>query len=79
MTSSDLSAFEAEVHNFIGEHLHRILTRQRLGFGISRADGERWHKAVYNQWIAPDWPVERRLWTEPATKTNFSTALLGRR
>ncbi|MEC7560554.1 MAG: acyl-CoA dehydrogenase family protein, partial [Pseudomonadota bacterium] len=60
MTSSDLSAFEAEVHNFIGEHLTPDLNKAAsLGFGISRADGERWHKAVYNQgWIAPDWPVE---------------------
>ena len=60
MTSSDLSAFETEVHNFIGEHLTPDLNKAAsLGFGISRADGERWHKAVYNQgWIAPDWPVE---------------------
>ena len=47
MTSSNLSAFETEVHNFIDEHLTPDLNKAAsLGFGISRADGERWHKAV---------------------------------
>ena len=60
MTRPDLANFEAEVQKFIAEHLTQDLTKAAsLGFGISRADGERWHKAVYSQgWIAPDWPVE---------------------
>ena len=60
MTRPDLAHFEAEVQTFIAEHLTQDLTKAAsLGFGISRADGERWHKAVYSQgWIAPDWPVE---------------------
>lgn len=60
MTRPDLAHFEAEVQKFIAEHLTQDLTKAAsLGFGISRADGERWHKAVYSQgWIAPDWPVE---------------------
>lgn len=60
MTRPDLAHFEAEVQKFIAEHLTQDLTKAAsLGFGISRADGERWHKAVYSKgWIAPDWPVE---------------------
>tara|TARA_B100000900_G_C20529020_1_gene695507 strand:+ start:88 stop:1278 length:1191 start_codon:yes stop_codon:yes gene_type:complete len=60
MSNPDLSDFEKEVQGFIAEHLTPDLTKAAaLGFGISRADGERWHKAVYKQgWIAPDWPVE---------------------
>ena len=61
MSNSNLDAFETEVQNFIAEHLTPDLNKAAaLGFGISRADGERWHKAVYNKgWIAPDWPVEQ--------------------
>lgn len=60
MTTPDLDKFAADVQNFIAENLTPDLAKAAsLGFGISRADGERWHKAVYNQgWIAPDWPVE---------------------
>ena len=60
MSATDLSAFETQVQTFISEHLSPDLSRAAaLGFGISRADGERWHQAVYKQgWIAPDWPVE---------------------
>lgn len=61
MSNSNLDAFETEVQSFIAEHLTPDLNKAAaLGFGISRADGERWHKAVYNKgWIAPDWPVEQ--------------------
>ena len=60
MTTPDLAKFSADVQDFIARNLTPDLTKAAsLGFGISRADGERWHKAVYNQgWIAPDWPVE---------------------
>lgn len=61
MSNPNLDAFETEVQSFIAEHLTPDLNRAAsLGFGISRADGERWHKAVYNKgWVAPDWPVEQ--------------------
>ena len=60
MTTPDLAKFSADVQDFIAKNLTPDLTKAAsLGFGISRTDGERWHKAVYNQgWIAPDWPVE---------------------
>jgi alkylation response protein AidB-like acyl-CoA dehydrogenase len=60
MTTPDLAKFSADVQDFIAKNLTPDLAKAAsLGFGISRADGERWHKAVYNQgWIAPDWPVE---------------------
>ncbi|HBF63823.1 MAG TPA: pimeloyl-CoA dehydrogenase large subunit [Gammaproteobacteria bacterium] len=60
MTTPDLAKFSSDVQDFIAKNLTPDLTKAAsLGFGISRADGERWHKAVYNQgWIAPDWPVE---------------------
>ena len=60
MTTPDLAKFSADVQDFIAKNLTPDLTKAAsLGFGISRSDGERWHKAVYNQgWIAPDWPVE---------------------
>ncbi len=60
MTTPDLAKFSADVQDFIAKNLTPDLTKAAsLGFGISRVDGERWHKAVYNQgWIAPDWPVE---------------------
>ena len=60
MTTPDLAKFSADVQDFIAKNLTPDLTKAAsLGFGISRADGERWHKAVCNQgWIAPDWPVE---------------------
>ena len=61
MSNPNLDAFETEVQSFVAEHLTPDLNKAAaLGFGISRADGERWHKAVYNKgWIAPDWPVEQ--------------------
>ena len=61
MSNPNLDAFETEVQSFIAEHLTPDLNKAAaLGFGISRADGERWHKAVYNKgWIAPDWPIEQ--------------------
>jgi alkylation response protein AidB-like acyl-CoA dehydrogenase len=61
MSNPNLDAFETEVQSFIAEHLTPDLNKAAaLGFGISRADGERWHKAVYNKgWIAPDWPVDQ--------------------
>jgi alkylation response protein AidB-like acyl-CoA dehydrogenase len=61
MSNPNLNAFETEVQSFIAEHLTPDLNKAAaLGFGISRADGERWHKAVYNKgWIAPDWPVDQ--------------------
>ena len=50
MSATDLSAFETQVQSFISEHLTPDLSRAAaLGFGISRADGERWHQAVYKQ------------------------------
>ncbi len=49
-----------EVDTFIAEHLtQEMIEGARLGFGINRELGTRWHQAVYQRgWIAPDWPVE---------------------
>lgn len=60
MNTLDLATFSADVQDFIAKNLTPDLAKAAsLGFGISRADGERWHKAVYKQgWIAPDWPTE---------------------
>ena len=60
MNTPDLAKFSADVQDFIAKNLTPDLAKAAsLGFGISRADGERWHKAVYKQgWIAPDWPTE---------------------
>ena len=60
MNTPDLAKFSGDVQDFIAKNLTPDLAKAAsLGFGISRADGERWHKAVYKQgWIAPDWPTE---------------------
>ncbi len=60
MSNADLARFESEVQQFIAQNLTPDLSKAAaLGFGISRADGERWHQAVYDRgWVAPDWPVE---------------------
>ena len=50
MTTPDLPNFP-QTQDFIAKNLTPDLTKAAsLGFGISRADGERWHKAVYN-WV----------------------------
>ncbi|MAA50541.1 MAG: pimeloyl-CoA dehydrogenase large subunit, partial [Gammaproteobacteria bacterium] len=54
------STLQQEVNTFIAENLSQEMVEgARLGFGISRELGTRWHQAVYQQgWVAPDWPVE---------------------
>ena len=54
------TALQHEVDTFIAENLtQEMIEGARLGFGINRDLGTRWHQAVYQRgWIAPDWPVE---------------------
>ena len=51
---------QQEVNAFITENLSQeLIDGARLGFGISRELGTRWHQAVHQRgWVAPDWPVE---------------------
>ena len=54
------ATLQHEVNTFIAENLSQEMVEgARLGFGISRELGSRWHQAVHQQgWVAPDWPVE---------------------
>ncbi len=59
-TKAPLEALEQQVSAFIAANLTEEMAEgARLGFGISRELGTRWHQAIHQQgWIAPDWPVE---------------------
>tara|TARA_B100001093_G_scaffold501006_1_gene552148 strand:+ start:64 stop:1269 length:1206 start_codon:yes stop_codon:yes gene_type:complete len=59
-TNAPLEALEKQVSAFIAANLtEEMVEGARLGFGISRELGTRWHQAIHQQgWIAPDWPVE---------------------
>ncbi|MBV28066.1 MAG: pimeloyl-CoA dehydrogenase large subunit [Gammaproteobacteria bacterium] len=59
-TNAPLEALEKQVSAFIAANLTEEMAEgARLGFGISRELGTRWHQAIHQQgWIAPDWPVE---------------------
>ncbi|HCG71203.1 MAG TPA: pimeloyl-CoA dehydrogenase large subunit [Gammaproteobacteria bacterium] len=59
-TKAPLEALEQQVSAFIAANLtEEMVEGARLGFGISRELGTRWHQAIHQQgWIAPDWPVE---------------------
>ena len=59
-TKARLEALEQQVSAFIAANLtEEMVEGARLGFGISRELGTRWHQAIHQQgWIAPDWPVE---------------------
>ena len=54
------ATLQHEVNTFIAESLSQEMVEgARLGFGISRELGTRWHQAVHQRgWVAPDWPVE---------------------
>ncbi len=60
MTHTDISSFRDEVRSFLTDTLTPELTAAaRLGFGISRAEGTKWHRALFEKgWVAPQWPVE---------------------
>ena len=60
MADIDLEAFRGEVRAFLSEALTPDLqAAAQLGFGISRQDGARWHKKLFDAgWIAPTWPEE---------------------
>lgn len=53
-------AFRAEVRTFLSAALTpELRAAGEQGFGAKRADGARWHNALFEQgWVAPDWPVE---------------------
>lgn len=55
-----VDALQQEVNAFISDNLTDEMVRgARLGFGINRELGTRWHQAIHKRgWIAPDWPVE---------------------
>jgi alkylation response protein AidB-like acyl-CoA dehydrogenase len=59
-TKAPVEALEQQVSAFIAANLtEEMVEGARLGFGISRELGTRWHQAIHQQgWIAPDWPVE---------------------
>ena len=60
MQSPDLAAFRNDIRAFLSEALSPDLEQAaELGFGISREDGARWHRKLYEAgWIAPTWPEE---------------------
>ncbi len=60
MTDEKLEAFRLEVREFLDRELTEDLKlAARQGFGISREDGARWHKKLFDAgWIAPAWPEE---------------------
>ena len=59
-TAPEIAEFRREVREFLEKALTPDLrAAAELGFGLKRADGARWHDALYQQgWIAPDWPEE---------------------
>ena len=60
MDSAELNSFRTEVRKFLANHLTPEMRRAAaLGFGIPKAIGQAWHKALFDQnWIAPSWPKE---------------------
>jgi alkylation response protein AidB-like acyl-CoA dehydrogenase len=54
------ATFRQEVRDFLNKTLTPELHQAaQLGFGINRSEGEKWHRALYEQgWIAPAWPEE---------------------
>ena len=60
MDSAELNSFRTEVRKFLANHLTPEMRRAAaLGFGIPKAIGQEWHKALFDQnWIAPSWPKE---------------------
>lgn len=65
---ADLDAFRQEIREFLKRELTPDLAdAAKLGFGIRRAEGSRWHRKLYEAgWIAPNWPTEHggTGWTE---------------
>lgn len=59
-TQQKVDALQQDVNAFISENLtEEMVQGARLGFGINRELGTRWHQAIHQRgWIAPDWPVE---------------------
>ena len=60
MTSAELDSFRTEVRDFLSNNLTPEMRQAAaLGFGIPKAIGQEWHKALFDQnWIAPSWPKE---------------------
>jgi len=60
MTSAELDSFRTEVRDFLSNNLTLEMRQAAaLGFGIPKAIGQEWHKALFDQnWIAPSWPKE---------------------
>ena len=58
--TQELTAFRQEIRDFLAQELTPDLRQAaRLGFGISREDGARWHRKLFEAgWIAPTWPEE---------------------
>ena len=54
---SEIEAFRSEVKEFLARELTADLqAAAKLGFGIHREAGARWHKKLYDAgWIAPNW------------------------
>ncbi len=60
MISTELNSFRTEVRDFLANNLTAEMRKAAaLGFGIPKAIGQQWHKALFDQnWIAPSWPKE---------------------
>ena len=60
MISTELNSFRTEVRDFLANNLTPEMRKAAaLGFGIPKAIGQEWHKALFDQnWIAPSWPKE---------------------
>ena len=60
MISIELNSFRTEVRDFLANNLTPEMRKAAaLGFGIPKAIGQEWHKALFDQnWIAPSWPKE---------------------
>ena len=60
MISTELNSFRTEVRDFLANNLTPEMRKAAaLGFGIPKAIGQQWHKALFDQnWIAPSWPKE---------------------
>jgi len=60
MAPAELNSFRTEVRDFLAKNLTPEMRKAAaLGFGIPKAIGQEWHKALFDQnWIAPSWPQE---------------------
>ena len=58
MNDVELQAFRTEVRDFLSRELTPDLQEAgQLGFGLSREQGARWHRKLFEAgWIAPTWP-----------------------